>query len=105
MTIFSWFTFDKKDEYGRYIGSILYGKEYGFRKCYEHYKPNLKGGHTHNHLKNKLLKHRYLCESKRHKNERYLEDFISRRRYIPAVIHDILNRSSKWRKEDGENEK
>lgn len=49
MTIFSWFTFDKKDEYGRYIGSILYGKECGFRKCYEHYKPNLKGGHTHNH--------------------------------------------------------
>jgi len=54
MKIFSWFTFDKKDQFGKYLGSIIYGIGgiAPFRKCYEYYRPCMKGGHRHNYIYN-----------------------------------------------------
>ena len=54
MIKFNWYTFKEKDEYGRYVGNIVYGVGgiAPFRKCYEHYRPNMKGGHRHNHIYN-----------------------------------------------------
>lgn len=54
MRKFSWYTTKEKDEYGRYIGAEVFGKggPFAFSKCYEHFKPNRKGGHRHNHIKN-----------------------------------------------------
>lgn len=45
MKIFSWHTLEEKDEYGRYIGSEIFGEggPFAFRKCYDFYKPNRKG--------------------------------------------------------------
>jgi hypothetical protein len=56
MIKFNWYTFKEKDEYSRYVGNIVYGVGgiAPFRKCYEHYRPNMKGGHRHNHIKNKM---------------------------------------------------
>ena len=58
MKKYSWFTYKQKDEHGRYVGNVIYGKGgiAPFRKCYEHYKPNMKGGHTHNHVSNALYR-------------------------------------------------
>jgi hypothetical protein len=54
MIKFSWHTFKEKDEYGRYVGNIVYGVGgiAPFRKCYDHYRPNMKCGHRHNHVRN-----------------------------------------------------
>ena len=57
MADFSWYTDDKphistyingapKKRYLVFDGIAVIGR------CVMHYKPNLKGGHTHNHLKN-----------------------------------------------------
>lgn len=45
MKIFSWYTLDEKDDYGRYIGSKIYGdgSPFAFKRCYNFYKPNRKG--------------------------------------------------------------
>ena len=58
MIKFNWYTFKEKDEYGRYVGNIVYGVGgiAPFWKCYEHYRPNRKGGHRHNHLRNNELR-------------------------------------------------
>ena len=54
MKIYHWFTFEQKDDYGRYIGNgiCMAAKIAPFYKCYVNYKPNRKGGHRHNYLKN-----------------------------------------------------
>ena len=56
MGMFSWYTLNVKDEYGRYLGSKVFGEgsPFAFRKCHEYYKPNRKGGHKHNHARNVL---------------------------------------------------
>lgn len=65
MNRYSWYTLDRKDEHGRYVGNIVYGKDgiAPFRKCYDHFKPNRKGGHTHNHIKNarKRMRKCHIC--------------------------------------------
>ena len=56
MKKFSWYTTNEKDRHGRYVGAEVFGKggPFAFSKCYEHFKPNLKGGHRHNHARNSL---------------------------------------------------
>lgn len=59
MKKFSWYTTTEKDRHGRYVGAEVFGAggPFAFCKCYEHYKPNSKGRHTHNHVYNKCHKH------------------------------------------------
>ena len=49
MRKFSWYTFKGKDEHGRYVGNLVYGVGgiAPFRKCYDNYRPDMKGGHHH----------------------------------------------------------
>lgn len=52
MRKFSWFT-TKRSKNGMYYGIGLYNLDEGL---FVKYKPNMKGGHTHNHLKNMELR-------------------------------------------------
>lgn len=99
MTIYSWFTFDKKDEHGRYVGNIVYG-EGGiapFRKCYDNYKPNRKGGHTHNHIYNVCHRITFRSKSARHRvsredKMRFVATFYTTLMLNPQLLGDILKR-------------
>jgi hypothetical protein len=78
MIKFNWYTFKEKDEYGRYVGNIVYGVGgiAPFRKCYEHYRPNMKGGHTHNHIYNKCNKHLFRGRSRRKIDRKDKPEFV-----------------------------
>ena len=58
MAKFSWYTMKEKDRHGLYVGNEVYGDFAKLRKCYNHYRPNRKGGHRHNHVKNALKRMR-----------------------------------------------
>ena len=56
-----------KDKHGRYIGMFTYGEgsDFAFRRTYDNYRPNMKWGHTHNHIYNKCNKHLFRGRSRR----------------------------------------
>lgn len=56
MNRYSWFTLDEKERFGWYKCNAIImvpGNKVGF-KAYPFYKPNRKGGHTHNHIYNAI---------------------------------------------------
>lgn len=58
MKLYSYYTINiMPKEGGPYFGNVLYGRDgiAPFRKCYDHYRPNMKGGHRHNHVLNRTV--------------------------------------------------
>ena len=96
MRRFSWYTFKEKDEYGRYVGNIVYGVGgiAPFRKCYEHYRPNIKGGHRHNHIYNVCyritFRGKYRKRLPREDKNRFVENFWENIALMPDVLNKIL---------------
>lgn len=74
MRKFSWFT-TKRSKNGMYYGIGLYNLDEGL---FVKYKPNMKGGHTHNHVKNahKRMKHCAICYKPITKYEGFSSRFI-----------------------------
>lgn len=99
MQIYHWFTFEQKDDYGRYIGNILYGKGgiAPFYKCYDNYKPNRKGGHRHNHIYNVCHRITFRSKSARRRVSRedkrfFTATFYTSLRHGLATLGDFLKR-------------
>ena len=96
MRRFSWYTFKEKDEYGRYVGNIVYGVGgiAPFRKCYEHYRPNIKGGHRHNHIYNVCyritFRGKYRKRLPREDKKRFVENFWENIALMPDELNNIL---------------
>lgn len=102
MQIYHWFTVEQKDDYGRYIGNVLYGKGgiAPFYKCYDNYKPNRKGGHRHNHIYNAC--HRIVFRNKsarrhvsREEKKRFVATFWANMRLNPDELCKILAKRRK----------
>lgn len=55
---FSWHTQKVQDRHGRYLDAELTGgsSPCAFYRCHDHYRPNMKGGHRHNHCSNAMLR-------------------------------------------------
>ena len=55
---FSWHTQKVQDRHGRYLDAELTGgsSPCAFYRCHDHYRPNMKGGHRHNHYSNAMLR-------------------------------------------------
>jgi hypothetical protein len=68
MRKFSWYTSKVKYEgNGCYVTTKVHHAltDFAYSECVEHYRPNMKGGHRHNHIRNVKLK-----KYERGKNER-----------------------------------
>lgn len=83
-------TLKTKSEHCLYIGSIVYGAggPFAFSKTYDHYKPCLKGGHTHNHFYNVCHKHIFRSKDGRNK---FFKTFLNKKSCIKTFYKQIQN--------------
>lgn len=67
-----------KDKHGRYIGMFTYGEgsDFAFRRTYDNYRPDMKWGHTHNHIFNKVNKHLFRSKINRRIDRRRKPEFV-----------------------------